>query len=325
MSSQLVTGDAVVLGLRPARLPSRALAVAMDLAVVVGLYLLLSVVLLSAVLPLGTATAAAVQVALLVLVVVGGPILVETLSQGRSLGKLVLGLRVVREDGGPIRFRHALVRGAIGFVELLLTAGSVACIASLVSARGRRLGDVFAGTLVVRERIPAGRRGAVPAAPPELAGHFAQLDLSQVPDELWLTVRRFLTRVEQLDEGVAWSMGVRLATDVTDRVGAPAPSGAHPVGYLAAAVAERHRREAERALPGAAAEPATPSIPATPPIPATPATPATPAASGTGSGFAPIVPGVPTGPGGGAAEAAWEAAPQAEAAPERRTGFAPPF
>ncbi|WP_062216325.1 RDD family protein [Streptomyces sp. NBRC 109706] len=319
MSSQLVTGDAVVLGLRPARLPSRALAVAMDLTVVVGLYLLLSVVLLSAVLPLGTATAAAVQVALLVLVVVGGPMLVETLSHGRSLGKLVLGLRVVREDGGPIRFRHALVRGAIGFVELLLTAGSVACIASLVSARGRRLGDVFAGTLVVRERIPAGRRGAVPAAPPELAGHFAQLDLSQVPDELWLTVRRFLTRVEQLDQAVAWSMGVRLASDVAGRVGAPAPEGAHPVGYLAAAVAERQRREAERALPEAA--PADGISPAW--IPTVCPTPPPPP---VGSGFAPIVSDLPPGPGGAAGGGHTAPVPPAEGAPpERRKGFAPPF
>ena len=95
------------------------------------------------------------SIATFLLVLVGGPIAVETLSHGRSLGKLACGLRVVRDDGGPIRFRHALVRGAIGVVEILMTFGVVACVASLVSARGRRLGDVFAGTLVVRERVPA--------------------------------------------------------------------------------------------------------------------------------------------------------------------------
>ncbi len=103
----------------------------------------------------------------------GGPIAVETLSHGRSLGKMACGLRVVRDDGGPIRFRHSLVRGLIGVIEILMTFGVVACIASLVSARGRRLGDVFAGTLVVRERVPAPAAGFLPPPPPWLAGRFS--------------------------------------------------------------------------------------------------------------------------------------------------------
>ncbi|MDT0346780.1 RDD family protein [Streptomyces litchfieldiae] len=273
--SQLVTGDAVVLGLQPARLPSRAMAIAVDLVVVVGVYLLLSVVLLSTVLPLGSAAAGAVQVALLVLVLVGGPIAVETLSRGRSLGKLAFGLRVVRNDGGPIRFRHALVRGAVGFVEIFLTAGSVACIASLVSAEGRRLGDIFAGTLVVRERIPGGRARPLPVPPPEAAGQFTGLDLSRVPDPLWLAVRQYLTRMGQLDPQVAWSMAVRLADDVVARVGTPAPPGMHPAAYLSAVAGERQRREAERAFgPGpAAAAPPAPSIPVSPAPPVPPGPP----------------------------------------------------
>ncbi|MEO3754376.1 RDD family protein [Streptomyces sp. B6B3] len=256
--SQLVTGDAVVLGLQPARLPSRALAITLDLVVLVGCYLLLVIVLLSAVLPLGTATAAAVQAALLVLFLVGGPVAVETLSHGRSLGKLVCGLRVVREDGGPIRFRHALVRGAIGFLEILATVGCVACIASLVSARGRRLGDVFAGTLVVRERIPGARSAPPPPPPPGLDGRFAELDLSRVPEGLWLAVRQYLGRMRQLDQRVAWSMAVRLCSDLVDRIGTPAPPGIHPVAYLAGVAAERQRRDAERAFGPHAVPPSAP-------------------------------------------------------------------
>ncbi|MDT0441573.1 RDD family protein [Streptomyces johnsoniae] len=267
--SQLVTGDAVVLGLQPARLPTRAMAVALDLALVIGVYLLLSVVLLSTVLPLGSATAQAVQVALLLLVLVGAPIAVETLSRGRSLGKLAFGLRVVRNDGGPIRFRHALVRGAIGFVEILFTAGSVAMIASLVSAEGRRLGDVFAGTLVVRERVPRTKSAPLPPPPPAVAAQFAQLDLSRVPDPLWLAVRQYLARMGHLDREVAWSMGVRLADDVVARVGAPAPPGIHPAAYLGAVAAERQRREAERTFGAplsAAASPQAPRIPDVRPV-----------------------------------------------------------
>ncbi|RKN37425.1 RDD family protein [Streptomyces hoynatensis] len=326
--SRVVTGDAVVLGLQPARLPSRAMAVVFDLVVLLAGYLALSVVLQSTVLPLGSAAALAVQAALLMLVLVGVPVAVETLSRGRSLGKLAFGLRVVREDGGPIRFRHALVRGAVGFLEILATLGSVACLASLVSAQGRRLGDVFAGALVVRERLPGAGRALAPSpgvAAGVAAGGLADLDLSQVPEPLWLAVRQYLARAWQLDRRVSWSMAVTLANDVAARIGAPPPGGLHPAEYLAAVAAERQRREAGRsaAFGGAPAAPA-PWAPAAGHGPA--AVPAEPVASG---GFA--APGGP--PPGGSISAAGPAPggrpPSVgpalpEGPPVRRTGFIPP-
>ncbi|MBN0045936.1 RDD family protein [Streptomyces actuosus] len=245
--SELVTGEAVALELRPARLPSRALAVLIDLILAVVAYTVVTVALVMATASLDEAAQVAVSIATFLLVLVGTPIAVETLSHGRSLGKLACGLRVVRDDGGPIRFRHALVRGAIGVVEILLTFGVIACVASLVSARGRRLGDVFAGTLVVRERIPEARAGFVPPPPPWLAGRFTELDLSAVPDGLWLAVRQYLTRMQQLDPQVGWSMAERLSADVVALTGAPAPQGVPPAAFLAAVLQERQAREVRRA------------------------------------------------------------------------------
>ncbi|MEU3137711.1 RDD family protein [Streptomyces sp. NPDC006854] len=252
--SELVTGDAVVLGLRPARLPSRALACAIDLAVTLAAFLLVSMVLGIASAALDEAAVAAIGVASFLLVLIGGPVAVETLSQGRSLGKLACGLRVVRDDGGPIRFRHALVRGAMGLVEILLTFGAVASIASLVSARGRRIGDVFAGTLVIRERVAAtGRSVAVPPPPPWLVGRFAELDLSGVPDELWSAIRQYLTRMQQLDPGVGRSIAERLAGELVARTGAAAPQGVPAAAFLAAVVHERQSRDARRLFAGSRA------------------------------------------------------------------------
>ncbi|MFI1567207.1 RDD family protein [Streptomyces sp. NPDC020490] len=244
--SELVTGEAVALELRPARLPSRVLAILLDLAVYVVGYLVVTIALVAATASLDQAAQTAVSIATFVLVLVGGPIAVETLSHGRSLGKMACGLRVVRDDGGPIRFRHALVRGGIGVVEILMTFGVVACIASLVSARGRRLGDVFAGTLVVRERVPAARTGFLPPPPPWLAGRFSGLDLSAVPDGLWLAVRQYLTRMHQLDPQVGWAMAERLASDLSARTGTPVPQGVPAAAYLAAVVQERQAREMRR-------------------------------------------------------------------------------
>ncbi|MFD5860361.1 RDD family protein [Streptomyces chartreusis] len=330
--SELVTGEAVALELRPAKLPSRALAVLLDLAVALIAYLVVATGVVIATASLDEAAQTALSIAMFVLLLVGGPIAVETLSHGRSLGKLACGLRVVRDDGGPIRFRHALVRGLIGVIEILMTLGVVAVIASLVSARGRRLGDVFAGTLVVRERIPVTRTGFVPPPPPWLAGRFAGLDLSAVPDGLWLAIRQYLTRMQRLDPQVAWSMAQRLATDLAGRTGAPAPHDVPPAAYLAAVLQERQAREARRAFGNGAAVAAPPppapagygggvaapvgapyvppaGVPYVPPVPPAGAPYVPPA----GAGHSPVAPDVVRQP----------AAPAPQDEPPA-TGFAPP-
>lgn len=306
--SELVTGEAVALELRPAKVPSRALAVLLDLAVALTVYVVATIALVAATASLDEAAQAAIFIAMFVLLLVGGPIAVETLSHGRSLGKMACGLRVVRDDGGPIRFRHALVRGLIGVIEILMTMGVIACIASLASSRGRRLGDVFAGTLVVRERLPVGPTGFVPPPPPWLAGRFSGLDLSAVPDGLWLAVRQYLTRMRQLDPQVGRTMAERLAADLAGRTGTPVPQGVPAAAYLAAVVQERQAREARRAFGQAAAAGSGPAgavgpagayappahhaappspYPSAPAVPPTPAPPASPPAEGPSTGFVP--------------------------------------
>ncbi|MBP0461071.1 RDD family protein [Streptomyces montanisoli] len=307
---ELVTGDAVVLGLRPARLPTRVLAFAVDAVVVATAYVVVVIALVLGTGSLDAAAVAALQVAAVLLILVGGPIAVETLSRGRSLGKVACGLRVVRDDGGPIRFRHALVRGAVGAVELLASFGVIACVASLVSARGRRIGDVFAGTLVVRERTPAARFEPVPPPPAALAGAFSGLDLSSVPDGLWLAVRQYLTRMGQLDAAVSWSVAARLANDVSSRTGAPAPVGVPPAAYLAAVLQERQVRDARRAFGGgdAASGMAPGAAPGAFPSPGAAAPAAAPAAT----------------PGAAADRAVGTSSGPSAPAPPPATGFVPP-
>ncbi|MEU7718640.1 RDD family protein [Streptomyces tibetensis] len=348
--SELVTGEAVALELRPARLPSRALALLLDLVAAMAVYVAVTIVLVTSTASLDEAAQTALSIASFVLVLVGGPIAVETLSHGRSLGKMACGLRVVRDDGGPIRFRHALVRGLIGVIEILMTFGIVACIASFVSARGRRLGDVFAGTLVVRERIPVARTGFVPPPPPWLSGRFAGLDLSAVPDGLWLAVRQYLTRMQQLDPQVGWSMAERLAADLAERTGAPVPHGVPPAAYLAAVVQERQAREARRAFGNEAAPAATfapvplPGVPV--PADQVPAVPVpgvavptdqvpadsgaaadAPAVDGASAGFRPpagAVPEVVSRPSDAQGNAEPAVPPGVSAGERPRTGFVPP-
>ncbi|WP_374058152.1 RDD family protein [Marinitenerispora sediminis] len=243
--TDLVTGDAVVLDLRPAGFATRMLALFLDVvvqvAVLVGLGLLVDLLGQQ----VNTATYASITLAMVVLVIVGYPVAFETVTRGRSLGKLALGLRVVGTDGSPERFRQALARALCGFVELWLTSGVVALVVALVNRDGRRVGDFLAGTLVVQER--ARRADTAPIAmPPRLAAWAGTAELSRLAPETAQMARQYVQRYHELTEETRHTMGVQVADAVARSVSPPPPPGVSPVEYLAAVLAERRRREEER-------------------------------------------------------------------------------
>jgi len=208
---------------------------------------LVFVMIVGAVAPeLDQALGAALTLTFGVALLVGVPVGVETLTRGRSLGKLALGLRVVRDDGGPIRFRHALTRGLAGvFVDFYTTLGVGAVVSSLLSERGKRIGDLLAGTVVIRERAPS-YGGPLPAVPPQLAAWATGLELSRLPDDLALNARTFLTRSYEMAPEVRERMAASLATEIAQVVTPPAPPGTPAWAYLAAVLGERGRRHAQQ-------------------------------------------------------------------------------
>ncbi|MGW4796841.1 RDD family protein [Nonomuraea sp. NPDC004297] len=243
--SEVVTGDAVVVEVRVAQMPSRALAIIIDMAVQFTV-LLAAYALLGAFAAVSDpAMFGAVMIVLVVLVLLGYPVIFESVSRGRSLGKLALGLRVVSDDGSPERFRQALFRGLAGVLEFWVLSGAPALIASLVSQRGKRLGDVFAGTIVISERGPRATGESI-VMPPQLASWAATLELSQLPEQVAQAARQYLTRWRDLSPQVRHDMGVRIATQVAAFVSPVAPAGVPPHAYLSAVLAERRRREQVR-------------------------------------------------------------------------------
>lgn len=246
--SDVVTGEAVPLDLRLAALPSRAAAAMIDLAVQLAVVLLFTLLLSGLQISLESALQAAFAVVVTVAILVGYPVAAETLWRGRTLGKAALGLRVVRDDGGPIRFRQALVRGLVGgIVEkpgVLLFTVVISVVSAVLSRRGKRLGDVLAGTVVLQERVPV-RGGPVATMPPALAGWAATLDLSGLSDDLALAVRQFLARAGQLEPHAREQLGGQLARAVSSAA-RPPPPGTAGWTYLSAVLAERRRREEER-------------------------------------------------------------------------------
>jgi uncharacterized RDD family membrane protein YckC len=281
--ANLITGDAITLDLRIAGLPSRSLALAVDLTIQVAL-LLLGTVLASWVFSAGGSPGAQAALTLIVVVLalVGWPTLVETLTRGRSVGKMLMGLRVVRDDGGPVRMRHSLVRAlAMVFLDFWVTSGVVGGLSALTSSTSKRMGDHLAGTIVVGERIPrASSAHQEITMPVPLSGWAAGLDLVALPDTLVLNVRTFLHRAPTLDPTVRVRTAERLATQVAGHVRTPAPAGTPAEAYLAAVLAERTRRAAPGASPtgqvsgwGPDAAPTAGRRPAGPPPAQSPAPP----------------------------------------------------
>ncbi|WP_158542656.1 RDD family protein [Phytoactinopolyspora halophila] len=243
--SDVITGEAVPLELRVAKLPSRALAIIIDAAVYAAIGLALFILVGTVIPAVDTALATALGLAAVITMLVAVPTAVETLTRGRSVGKLALGLRVVRDDGGAIRARHALVRALAGvFADFVVTLGVGAVFCSMLNERGKRIGDVLAGTLVLRERVPAS--SGLPPMPPQLASWASGLELSQLPDDLALSARSFVSRLPQLSPQVRDDLGARLADQVATVVSPPPPADVPAWAYLVAVLNERARRDAAR-------------------------------------------------------------------------------
>jgi uncharacterized RDD family membrane protein YckC len=244
-AEDVVTGEGVAVELPVASVGARAASGVIDLLVAAaGLFF--GGIVVSAVFG-GSSDAVDITVSLLMVVgvTVGLPAAVETLTRGRTLGKLALGLRVVRDDGGPITARHALTRALVGWVEIYLLFGSGALVAAILSTRAKRLGDMAAGTYVVTQRVSL-RLLPPPQMPPPLAGWAVQADLGSLPPGLAIAIRQFLGRAAALTPAARHELGQELLRSVLPLVSPPPPPGIHAEYVLAAVIAERRRRDAER-------------------------------------------------------------------------------
>jgi uncharacterized RDD family membrane protein YckC len=253
--AQIVSGEAVALDLPRAGVGSRTIAALIDFAVQLLAVFLLAII--DGFASGDDAVLAALVVVELVLVFAGYPILFEWLGRGRTLGKLWLGLRVVRDDGGPIGFRQAFVRGLTGLVmEKPGLLGPVTTALGLIvmasSESSKRIGDHLAGTFVVNERV--GTRATALVAPPlfvpwQLQGWAMSLDLTRFDDQLALSVRHFVTRANDMTFAARVSLENDLANRVLAVVAPPPPMPVPPSAVLMTVLAERRRRADLAAMP----------------------------------------------------------------------------
>ncbi len=242
-----MTGEAVGLDLRPTPWVLAAAGAAIDFIVYVvvafGVLELLLVIMIAAD-PTGGATdgdaITAVLVATLVTMFIVVPLVVELLSKGKSLGRLAVGARIVRDDGGAIGFRHAFIRSLIGAFEIFVFLGGLAALVGLFGTRTKRLGDLLAGTYSQYERVSKAPELAF-GVPTELIGWSQTADVARIPNRLAIRMSQFLRQSAQLSPIARETLSRQLANEASAFV-SPIPQ-VHPELFLAAVIAMRRDRE----------------------------------------------------------------------------------
>lgn len=294
--SGVVTPEAVRLEFEAAGIGSRGIALVIDLALQATAIVVLLVSLGLVAEGAGAGLPAWVGVTLTLLLVFavlwGYPVALETLWRGQTLGKAAMGLRVVTREGAPVRFRHAAIRAALGLVDFYLALGGVAVVSALVTREHQRLGDLVAGTLVLRERTgtraPTAVRFTVPTGAEAYA---ATVDPAGLTTHDYAAVRGYLLRAPDLAPEVRADLAARIARPIAARLRHRAPDGVSPELFLVCAAARFQERGGAGAAPAAPTLSAPtsgpgPAVVAPAPSPPPTATPPRPPAR-TDGGFAP--------------------------------------
>jgi len=287
---RLVTPEAVVLRFDTAGLGSRILARGLDTLIQVAflLVLLLAFALFrSAVSGLGTVLLIVFLVGLFLDLFMYSAVL-ETVWHGQTIGKRVLGLRVVTREGAPVQFRHAAIRSALWIVDGLLVGGPlIGVLAMLLTRQSLRVGDMVAGTIVVRERSGARAPAAVTfGVPPGWEAYVDSIDAGALSPATYEAVRAFLLRGGSLQPRVRVPLAVALGRPIATQLHHDPPAWVGPEMFLACVAAGYQRRHGSPAAswPPPAAPPSAPPAPLVPPPPFAPPPPPPPPPPG---GFVP--------------------------------------
>lgn len=226
---RFITPEAVVLDMPTASVLSRALARLLDIfagSLVVSLVALAGI-------PLGGTWQTVLVLVAVFCTVLAYPVVSEALWRGRTLGKLIVGLRVARADGGPVGLRESAVRGALGLLEVWGTLGSLGLITIILSGREQRLGDIAAGTVVLRV---SRARAVTPArfvVPPGCEQVVATMDVGTMSASDYEVVRAFLLRWHEFRPPQRVALAAQVAAPLWQRFRHRLPAGLGPDTYLA--------------------------------------------------------------------------------------------
>ncbi len=233
----VVTPEQVAVTYRIAGIGTRFAAILVDtcIQVVVGMALLLAAGIGLAATEAALDSASPWLTALLVmlgfLIVWGYFIFWETAWSGRTPGKRLAGIRVLRDGGYPIDFRAAFVRNICRYVDFLPGGYGVGALVMFLSADSKRLGDYVAGTIVVVDSPrPAGPAQADTrrTAEYQVLGDPSTLNLRAIGKDELAVVDQFLARREGLLADARRKLAREIAARVMSALGMDAPLDDYP-------------------------------------------------------------------------------------------------
>ena len=236
---RVVTPEAVPLDLDVAGLGSRGIAIAIDMAIQLAMFLAI-VFVLTAIDP-GESVGLVIVLVSVPAIFWGYFFLFEGLWHGRTPGKRTQRLRATRTDGQPMSGAQMAVRNLVRIVDFLPAYYAIGCIAMVISKRSQRLGDLAAGTLVIREPKPFVPRPmqAMPA-PPVGVGEPNRIDVTGMNEAHYQLLRSYLERRASLDPAARLQVAREIATAIAPVV--RTPEAMSDEALLEAATAAYRRR-----------------------------------------------------------------------------------
>jgi uncharacterized RDD family membrane protein YckC len=240
----IVTADAVVLELETAGVASRLAAGVIDAGIQGALLVASSIVAGLLSLRFGDESTWTTLMAVAVFVViVGYPVVLETWWRGRTIGKRAMGLRAVTVEGGPVRFSHAALRMMGGLVDRFVPPGGITgALFVLGTRRQQRVGDLLAGTIVIREPLRVRPPALWYPVPHGHDAFAATIDPTALSVEQYTLLRAFLMRVHELHPDARAQVARELATATANALRAPMPPWIAPEAFLLCVVSRYQRR-----------------------------------------------------------------------------------
>ena len=241
--SELVvaTPERVSFDYQVAGLGTRAIAQVLDLLIVAGILVAVYFVALAASIA-GSGAATLVAVIGSFVVIFGYFWVSESLWSGQTIGKKAFRLRAVGDRGEPLTFAQAGIRNIVRIVDFLPYGYGIGLIVLFANGKGKRLGDLAAGTIVVKDsdhvglwQLAGARTAALPTGATELpptvfaAASAAELTLRKLDPEL----RRFVTSYARRRPELSLEVRVQLASQVSSSLRSALPDVFAQSGPLA--------------------------------------------------------------------------------------------
>lgn len=212
---QIATPEGVALELTLAGLASRAMAGIIDFMLITGTWILGFLALAAALIGISDLLATAVAITLLLVLALLVPAGFEVLMGGQTPGKRTVGLRTVTLTGQPVGWGPALLRNLFRLIDFLPVAYGVGLVAVATTELNQRMGDVIAGTIVIRDRELTGTLAYLSSVTLPMENPW---DVTRVSDEEIAVVRRYFERRPHMTETTRQRLAAKLVLHLLPKV-----------------------------------------------------------------------------------------------------------